>query len=160
MNSINWRKSQYFKRSEFNPKEVDYIDPNALKRYNTARGITDVSWYPSREDGALARFSGSKTSRHYAVDRLSDALDFFIAKNTDILWFLYKLYGSSLFGGIGVYFDTRGYNYSSDIMFHVDCRKCMTGYPLVWFRDKGKYTYVVNNNKSLNELIDKIKEYK
>lgn len=155
MNSINWRKSQYFKRAEFNPKEVDHIDPSALKRYNTARGITEVSWYPSRVDGALARFNGSKTSRHYAVNRLSDALDFFTAKDTDILWFLYKLYGSNLFGGIGVYFDTRGYNYSSDIMFHVDCRKCMTGYPLIWFRDKGKYTYVVNS-KNFSELINKI----
>jgi hypothetical protein len=152
---INWQESKYFKKEEFNIAEVLYMDPLALKKYNLARAITNVSWYPSKTSGALARFDGSKTSRHYAVGRLSDAMDFFPARNADLRWFLYQLIGCGLFGGIGVYFDKTGYSFSSDIMFHVDCRRPAMGFPLVWFRDDKKYNYVINN-QSLKNLCERL----
>jgi len=152
---INWQQSKYFKKDEFNPDEVEYINPAALKRYNHGREITGVPWYPSTVPGALARFDGNKTNRHYAVERKSDAMDFFPCSAADLKWFLFQLIGSGLFGGIGVYFDTKGYKMSSDIMFHVDCRNRTMGFPLVWYRVDEKYYYVVNKD-SLNDLCRRL----
>jgi len=142
--AIDWVGTKYFSKDEFRKEEVDYIDPRALNRYVRAREATRVPWYPSTVKGAVARFSGSPTSRHYAIDRYSDALDFFIAIDTDIEWFLFNLFSTGIFGAIGVYFDTTGYEYSSDVMFHVDCRHNTMGIPLVWYRIEGEYTYVLN----------------
>ena len=141
---IDWSKIRFFSKEEFRADEVNYIDPEAMQLYDKARAATKVSWHPSNVKGAVARFSGSPTSRHYAIDRYSDALDFFIAIDTDIEWFLFNLFSTGIFGAIGVYFDTTGYEYSSDVMFHVDCRHNTMGIPLVWYRIEGEYTYVLN----------------
>jgi len=146
---IDWSGIKVFSPDEFPVGEAEFISPEAMRRYVVARKITGIPWYPSKVPGATARFDGSKTSRHYAVGRLSDALDFFPSKDVSLPWFLHQLAGSGLFGGIGLYFDTTGYTHSSDVMFHVDCRNPVMGFPLVWFAEEDyegqlKYTYITN----------------
>lgn len=154
---IDWNNVRFFNEEEFPKGEAQHMSEDALERYIIARNITNIPWYPSKVKGALARLDGSKTSRHYAAGRKSDALDFFPGKNVDLAWFLHQLYGSCLFGGIGLYFDTNGYDHSSDVMFHVDCRHPSMGFPLVWFAEEGYdgqriYTYITNAKK-YNELL-------
>lgn len=154
---INWQEIKFFSPDEFPKGESGYIDEGAIKRYVSARKITRVPWWPSKVPGATARFDGSETSRHFAVGRLSDALDFFPGKEVDLPWFIFQLCSSGLFGGIGVYFDTKGFEMSSDIMFHVDCRPCIMGFPLLWYRDNQKY-YYVTNPKSFKGLCRRLNE--
>lgn len=88
--------------------------------------------YPSPVPGGLARFDGSKTSRHYAVNRLSDACDIFCNCSISKSWTT----ALQFFGGVGVYFDTH-YRGGPWPMLHVDMRPKA----LVWYRDDGKYHY-------------------
>lgn len=152
---IDWNSIKYFNSSEFNSVEVDCIDPIAVKKYDAARYYTGVPWYPSMADGSVARFEGNKTSRHYAIGRYSDALDFFIDDYTDPRWFIFKLTSLGLFGGIGIYFDTKDNNGIDNLMYHVDCRPISMGYPLVWYRDKGEYTYLINPS-NYSTFLDKL----
>ena len=106
----------------------------------------DVPIYPSKADGALARFgSMHKNSRHYAEDRLSDALDLFVDKRKSPLEVLITFLSVHKFGGIGVYFDTKNNRGEKHIMFHVDMRPVGMNHvrrsTLIWYRENGNYFY-------------------
>jgi hypothetical protein len=129
---------KYFKKDEF-PEDIKYANPELLTKLDMLREFINKPIYPSPAPGALARFSGSTTSRHYAVNRLSDACDIFIDCNTFDAFLL--ILQSKLFNRVGVYFDTYFHN-KPHTMFHVDLKDQQ----LIWYRDAGKYFYQFSND--------------
>ena len=90
--------------------------------------------YLSPVPGALARLAGSDTSRHYAVDRKSDAIDIF---PTGIPFEFYThLITHQNIGGMGVYLDTTGPDGNPWVMFHMDLRRKRNNRPLLWIAKK------------------------
>jgi len=121
-----------FTWNEF-PESPELADPKLLLALDYLRDDLGVPIIPSPVPGALARFDGSKTSQHYAVDRLSTGCDVFIRCSP------FKAYSiilqSGCFTGVGIYFDTQ-YAGKPHVMFHLDIRD----EPLMWYRD-GNYHY-------------------
>ena len=101
---MNFSKIDRFKASEFPSRhEINLTDPQLFHTLDAYAKELGAPVYPSPAKGALARTYGSKTSRHYAVGRLSTAVDFF--PDCDPLKaFLIAL---MFFGGVGVYFVIR-----------------------------------------------------
>lgn len=123
-----------FTKDEFSENPIKYALPKLIINLDKLRDIIGNSIYPSPVTGALARFDGSKTSQHYAKNRLSTAIDVFI--EGDLFEIYSKILTSSLFCGIGFYPNTH-YGGERFPMWHLDLRKK----PLMWFRDAGVYTY-------------------
>jgi len=98
---MNFSKIERFTAKEFpSRREINLTDPQLFYILDAYAKELDAPVYPSPAKGALARTIGSKTSRHYAVGRLSTAVDFF--PDCDPLKaFLIAL---MFFGGVGVYF--------------------------------------------------------
>jgi len=134
---------EFFKEDEFPKYELDRASVGIIKALDAIRKFAGHSIYPSPVSGALSRIEGSLTSRHYAVGRDSDAIDFITQKDANLLRLLTILQGCKLFGGIGVYFDTRGLEQSHDVMFHVDLRPVEVGSSLsaLWYRNRSGYHY-------------------
>ena len=142
MNKIDWAQILYFAPDEF-PENPKHADPTLIYRLDHTRRYLAKAVYPSPVKGALARFTGSEHSQHYAVDRLSTGIDVFcegvpIQNYNTIL-------GLRYFNGIGIYLDTNGVDSQPWIMFHLDIRKVgfMIDVPLIWICNKmdGKNIY-------------------
>jgi hypothetical protein len=125
---LNGVQIKNYKKDEFPKDPTKYANPELIIRLDKLRDFLGKPVYPSPVKNALARFSGSKTSRHYAVGRLSDACDVFI--EGDKFEVYSKVLKSNLFTGIGLYFDTK-YKNKPWMMMHLDLREN----PLMWFRD-------------------------
>ena len=117
-----------FDPGEFS-EDVAFADPKFLSLLDRFAITLKSSVYPSTAKGTLARFSGNKDSRHYAINRKSDACDVFC--NCDIA----KAWTTAVqsFSGVGVYFDTH-FREGDWPMLHVDTRPK----PLLWYRDTGE----------------------
>lgn len=115
--------------------DLSFMSGNFIIALQMFRNATGISIVPSPVQGAWYRLSGKKSSRHYAKNRLSDAMDIFPDPEK-----IYKAWIQALlfeqFGGVGIYFDTK-----PSIMMHVDCRPYKAGFKTIWCRDKGKYYY-------------------
>jgi len=154
---ILWNDVTKFSPSEFSEDPDKYADPALIVALQDQRLALGAIIHPSPAPGALARFSGSDTSRHYVGPkdrpvRKSDAIDLFTdapAPNA-FLSFL----GSGLWGAIGVYFDTK-YNYKPHVMFHLDRRpRAGADIPLIWYRVDGQYHYVMyEGDQSMRNLL-------
>ena len=130
---IDWTQIKHFKKSAF-PENPDlHAEPMLIESLDAFRDIVGVPIYPSPVSGALARFSGSEESRHYAVGRRSDAVDVFVDCDIREAWM--AAFRSKLWGGIGVYFDTHFKN-KPWCMLHLDMRPGTTTY---WFRQNKSY---------------------
>jgi len=138
---------KHFSPSEF-PEDISYADPKLLEMLDNFREELGVRIHPSPVPGALARFSGSPTSQHYAVDRLSTAVDVFVEASPAWVYIRALQFG---WGGVGVYFDTH-YNNRHWVMFHLDIRKDKT----TWFRDDKEYFYPKNNSTLAEKLVRKL----
>jgi len=135
--AIQWDQT-FFSPDEFPPYELEYTSAELILELNRFRRHLDSPIYPSPVSGALARNSGkSPNSRHYAVDRLSDAIDWFTDANPISTW--WELIRWPAFGGVGIYFDTK-YRNQPHPMFHVDQRPDK----VAWLRysENGKRKYV------------------
>lgn len=121
-----------FKASEFPENPEKCADVFFLRELNAFAIKLKAAVFPSPVKGALCRFSGSKTSRHYAEERRSDACDIFCNCPIAKAWTT----AVQRFPGVGVYFDTH-YRGGPWPMLHVDMRPKA----LVWYRDDGKYHY-------------------
>ena len=127
----------FFKPSEFS-EDIKHADPELLNDMDKLRAFARVKIYPSPVPGALARFDiGTSDSRHYAVNRKSDALDFFTSG--DPFEVFTKIIQSGLFKRVGVYFDTY-FKGRKEVMFHVDEKD----QHLLWSRVDKKYLYSNN----------------
>ena len=129
---MNWKTITRFLPEEFPEDPETYAESFFLQRLNAFAVTLDSAVFPSPVPGALARFDGSKTSRHYAVKRKVDAVDIFC--NCPAI----KAWATALkfFNGVGIYFDTC-YRSKAWPMLHVDLRPTS----LIWYRDNKKYYY-------------------
>ena len=124
-----------FSPDEFPKHALDRTQAVVLTKLQNLRHIWDNPIHPSRHSDGWARFEGSENSRHYAVNRLSDAGDFFPEGNVFEFWLLMQ---QTKWGGIGIYFDTRRGRLQPGPMIHGDLREER----ILWCRINGK------NNKS------------
>lgn len=135
-----------FQPDEFLEDPERYADIFFLRQLDAFAIALDKAVYPSPVSGALARFKGSKTSRHYAIGRLSDACDIFCNCQISKAWTM----ALQFFTGVGVYFDTH-YKGVSWPMLHVDSRPKT----LIWYRDENSYHYPGEKNFYLT-LFEKL----
>lgn len=136
MDKINWDKIQYFRPKEFSENPL-YAEPELIYKLDTVRIALNERVYPSPVKGALARFSGSPKSQHYAISRKrSKAIDIF-CEGMPVINFL-TILSLKLFNGIGIYLDTTGPNGLPWIMFHLDIRTegFSNNIPWIWFARK------------------------
>ena len=122
---------RHFKESEFPAGELGLADPRIIQALDEFRHRLGKPIEPSPVKGALARPDGeAKGSRHYAHNRLSDAVDVFPQCNIADAWLLAVT--SGLFGGVGFYLDTK-----PGPLLHLDLREER----LMWARIRGSYIY-------------------
>ncbi len=141
--SINWSRVP-ISPDEFSEDPIKYADPQFIIALQDFRILYGKPYYPSPVSGALARFDGSKTSKHYVgdkdkIERRSNANDgFWEGLPIDVY---HTAITCGLFGGIGVYFDGF-YSRKSWPRFHFDTRKNgFKSMPLIWFVKNNKYYY-------------------
>jgi len=146
--------SRHFNPSEWSDAGIlEYVDSKVLVGMDTLREGSGIALHPSRLSDGWARFTGSKTSRHYAEGRLSDAADFFPASNVLDCWL--AAMENPLWGGFGLYLDTRRSKFQPGPMMHLDCRP---GKRIFWVRDyKGKMVFLHKNSAQFWALIDKVR---
>ena len=154
------------KASELNP-QTSYPDFPEFQRYSlpldklnaatlitlqTVRDRTGIPVIPSPLPDGWARTDGSKTSRHYAVGRLSDAGDIFPARGRCMeLWA--RLQAVQNIGAVGLYCDTRGPDGAPWPMIHFDLRNARN--KLLWARD-GDYFYLHKQPGRFWQIVQKI----
>lgn len=131
--NIDWSKVDCFTKAEF-PEDPDkYADVFMIYSLDKLRDLLQQPIHVSPVSGALARFdNGADYSRHYAVNRKSDAIDIFCETNIFEAWSI--AIRSGLWGGVGVYFDTF-YNNKRHCMLHLDKRPNNS----LWYRHNKKY---------------------
>jgi len=135
MSKINEIEMPNFKPNEFPEDPNLYAHKDMLISLQETRTRLNKPIIISRANGSLARFGdGSSSSRHYAMNRYSDAIDFF--PDCDPFEAFVVISSIGLWGGIGIYFDTELKGLKK-VMFHCDKRR----QPLIWFRNNGKYYY-------------------
>lgn len=142
---LDWsREVRFFKREEFRGATfiggpvVDLtpmLDARVVLAADDLRALLGVPLIVSHVDGAVVRTYGDSSSRHYAVGRLSDALDLFSPQAS--LDRVFELAASvPAIGGVGLYPHT-----SPHPLVHVDVRPRRFGGQLAtWARDDaGQY---------------------
>jgi truncated hemoglobin YjbI len=146
---IDWTEIKYFKPSEF-PEDPDtYADPALILLLDNFREIYKHPLTPSPAKGALARLDGAPTSRHYAVGRLSDAVDVFPKGDVSEAWLL-AVEMEEWWGGIGLYPFTH-----PGPMLHLDLRPLLNGRKTLWARDKdGAYVYPNSGPEARRRFIE------
>lgn len=131
-------ESKWFDISEFkNCPHPELIDPRLIRSLDELRDRTGIPLHPSRHPMGWTRTTGSKTSRHYAVGRLSDAGDLFPAHSAvDVILAAHRM---PAFGGFGLYLDTKISELQPGPMIHLDLRPGPERY---WVRiESGDYVY-------------------
>jgi len=154
---IDWTKVRNFKRSEFHDPIDDHLYDHVIYFLDDYRDALGERVHPSPVSGAIVRFDGSKTSRHYAVGRLSDAIDIFPEGNPIKAW----LTAMSMpeWGGIGIYFDTHN-DGRPWVMLHLDLRPYVGHMRTVWYRLNGKdYYYPLRNADHASTLAMLLEKY-
>ena len=101
--------------------DLSKVDSELILKIQALRTLSRIPMIPSPVEGAWARLEGSIGSRHYAIDRLSDAGDLFPERDRLMDVWLYAVQMPE-FGGIGVYFDTDGVDGEPWPMIHLDLR--------------------------------------
>ena len=149
---IDWSEIKYF--SPNYPSEAvfklveDLIEPDLMRALDQYRGLLGYSINPSPLPEAWARRDASNSQHNviYGSDgrliRLSCAGDVF--PNCDIQTAFQVAAGCGLFGGIGVYLDTK-YNGKPKMMMHLDIRKIHVA--IWWARVNGAYIYAHRKNE-------------
>ena len=127
-------------------QEIDLTDPRLFYKLNDYRADLDFKVHPPPVHGALARESGKATSRHFAIGKLSTAVDFFPDCDIKQAWLCTIHY----FGGVGVYFDTC-YKHRKWCMLHGDLRQNQT----LWYRENGIY-HTLHTEADYKFLMEKL----
>ena len=143
---INWKTIRHFTPGEFSENPDEHAAPELIMALDQWREFLGFIVNPSPVSGALARFSGDSESRHYAVGRLSDAVDVFASCHIRQAWL--SAMRSKLWGGIGVYFDTQ-YQGKSRPMLHLDLRP---GPTVIWYRINHVYGSPLTDGGDLQRL--------
>lgn len=134
---------------------LELVSASLLVTLQSVRDKTGIPITPSPLSDGWVRTSGSETSRHYAVNRLSDAGDIFPAKGRCLeLWA--RLLETSNIGAIGLYADTNGPDGSPWPMIHFDLRDARQ--KVLWGRD-GEYFYLPQDRVEFWRVVDKILKF-
>lgn len=128
------------------------MDAEFILLLQELRKYSGVPMYPSPVHDAWARTSGITTSRHYAVERLSDAGDIFPERGRVIELF-YRAMEFTRIGGIGIYADTIGPDGRPWPMLHFDMRS--DSRRVLWARDKVYCTLGIDN-KGYADIVKNI----
>lgn len=134
-NKIDWSKVNHFTAKEFPDEVLDDVEPKFIYALDKFREKLGFQVIPSPLIDGWVRLTGSKTSRHYAVGRKSDAGDVFPQCD---LFYAMVIAIQCGFTGIGLYFDTTRKD-KPEPMLHLDMRE---GQAVIWRRDNGKYTTI------------------
>ena len=131
MHESFWQNIEHFGPHEWPAGALAHMDPRVIIQLDAFRDAYGATVAPSKLLAGHVRFEGSKTSRHYAVDRMADATDVHL---DDLRKGFFTALHQGVWGGIGIYLDTN------EPMMHLDLRP-YSGLPLVWVRDGGEYKY-------------------
>lgn len=133
-------RARNFRLDEWDdPVALTMLDARVLEGADALRDRVGRPLHPSRHPEGFVRTAGSKTSQHYAVNRLSTAGDFF--PTGDILKWWLAAVEDRRWGGIGVYLDTeiKVNPPQPTSMLHLDLRP---GPRVLWVRNEvGDYIY-------------------
>jgi len=131
---------------------LELVSASLLVTLQGIRDKTGIPITPSPVHDGWARTDGSKTSRHYAVGRLSDAGDVFAARGRGLdLWL--RLIETSNIGAIGLYADTNGPDGSPWLMIHLDLRSARQ--KVLWVRDE-RYVYFHQDRVDFWRVVSEI----
>ena len=138
MAEINGVDMPNFTKKEIPDDKAKFMDEQILRRTQMYRDVLNCPFNISLNNDALVRFHGRKTSHHRVIVDPSNGI--IIKKSTAIDGFpkcdMFKAWSisvqSKLFGGVGVYFDTKNNHGEPQPMLHHDLRTN----PLIWLRDK------------------------
>ena len=131
---IDWEQINYFTKDEF-VDDVSLIQPEVIYALDEYRNALNQRIFSSPVKGSMVRLTGNPQSQHYAVGRLSTAIDIF-CEGFPIVNFLCILQLKK-FTAVGIYLDTIGPDGQPWIMFHVDMRKREPTQPiLLWITEK------------------------
>lgn len=154
MRASELHKSEYKDFPEFEKYGIplQYIDAALISLLQQIRTRTGIPIIPSPVREGWVRFDGSKTSRHYASNRLSDAGDIFPQRErVTELWL--RMQAVKRIGAIGLYADTKGPDGKPWPMIHFDLRE--TKDKILWARD-GNYYYLPQNREEFWRTLVKI----
>ena len=108
------------------------------------RDLANVPMWPSSLYRAHVRHEGNPANRHYAVGRLSDAVDMHVKTFEAMLQVMMCADRIASIGGIGIYFDTN------TPLFHIDTRPNR----LMWMRTReGEYVYRENDRVKFYKIL-------
>lgn len=129
---------------EFRQRGIDLsrVDARVVQALQVWRDLCGKPIALTPVPEGIFRTEGSPTSQHFAVGRLSTALDVFPADPREA--YLHAL-DVEAFRGIGLYLDTR-----PSQMMHVDVR---SGKRILWVRDKGTYVYMHKEPERFMSLL-------
>lgn len=103
--------------------DLSLVDAELIHVLQHLRTDSRIPITPSPARGAWGRLTGSTGSRHYAIDRLSDAGDIFPQRGHVLdLWTAAQAFRPRMIGGIGLYADTNGPDGQPWPMMHLDLR--------------------------------------
>lgn len=149
---LDFAEIDHFSRGEFPDGVLERVEDELILSLNEYRSRLGYPLVPSPLVAGWYREDGSVTSRHYAVDRLSDAGDLF--PQCDIRRAFLVAMGCEWFGGIGVYLDTNGPDGEPQPMIHLDLRPGQT----IWMRYEGRYIYPLRSDAEQAEFFKLLSE--
>ncbi len=147
-----------FSKSEFPPGTEEHCHPMLFHNLQQFRVLLGRKIQPTTQKGGWYRLQDTtRTSRHYAVGRKSDAGDVFPEGSIVTAWRV--AVSMSVWGGIGIYFDTK-WNGVLRPMLHLDMRPLSKQLPspLWWCRDDDGYTYPINSLTSEKSFFTKLSQ--
>ncbi len=156
MNAAELKQSIHYPNfPEFEQFGIDLslTEADLILALQKVRNLSGIPITPSPLQGAWSRTSGSETSRHYAVNRKSDAGDVFPRRGRGTEVWLTAQQVPEI-NGFGLYLDKRGTDGKPWIMFHLDLR---TRPRRFWVTDKlGNYWTLLNNPVQFKRTLAEI----
>lgn len=154
-------KLDYFSLGEWDypptgltPEVLKHVDARVLFALDELRERHGYGIIPSKHPDGWARFGGSSTSRHYAVDRMCTAADVFPKGSVLDCWL--KALHMKQWGGFGLYLDTNRNALQPGPMLHLDLRP---GPRVLWVRNEvGGYIYKSENARAFWKAIGRVAE--
>jgi hypothetical protein len=146
---------EYSHFPELEGRDLQLVDSHFVLTLQWFRNKTKIPMLLSPAEEALARRDyGAVNSRHYAVDRLCDAGDFFPQPSQFFdCWFSAIHCGK--FGGVGIYADTTLHGEKRPLL-HLDTRPKNLAVPAMWARDRGVYHGI--GSMGFYKTLEKIKK--
>lgn len=150
--ALDFKLIEHFGRHEFPGDVLEHVEDDLILGLSEYRDRLGHAVIPSPVVAGWYRKGGSKTSRHYAVGRLSDAADVFPQCSIREAWL--TAMGCDWWGGIGVYLDTNGPSGHPQPMLHLDLRPGR----VIWMRHKGKYIYPLRSPEEMQAFFELLSE--